>query len=209
MLDAGTQARFARSCSDAMFGYANTAAATYASMTAQTFDMWTATLRAMAPQAEEPRSWYRHPDERARRPVVHPFLAAWMPASASTRTTTPFAFWMQPAAPAASLDAWFAPWTTWFGMWSGPRAASAGPMAFVMVAGGVPQSIAVPAAEAHAAALEAAGIASDQLGQVFAQYRSESGYAMAQVVAPRRRTVDAPVPAPKPRAPLPMWPWLH
>lgn len=219
MLDAGTQARFAKSCSDAMVGYANATTAAYASVTSQAFDMWAAAFQAMMPKPAEPRSWYRHPDERARTPAVNPFLAAWgcgraLPAG------QPFAFMFgvapkQPEARAVeALDAWMAPWSTWLAMWSGPRAVTAWPMAFVMVANGMPQAVAVPAAEAHAAALDAAGIAADQLTRVYSVYRSESGYATAQVIAPPRRNAAAATTAPAAtpstqRAALPMWPWLH
>ncbi len=211
MFDAPTQARFSKSCSDAAFGYANAAGAAYAAMTKQTFDFWNDAMRTMAPppKPEEPKSWYRHPD--APKPVpaaAHPFaLMWWVPTAASDRPAR--APSLMPTA-VSPFEAMMAPWTTWMSMWASPRAPTAWPMAFMMVQAGVPRDVAVPTAEANAAALEAAAIAGEQISRVYSSFRSESGYASAQVVMPR----SAPPPTPgRLSAPMPMrttmWPWLH
>lgn len=240
--DASTQARFARSCSDAAFGYANAATAACASMTTQAFDMWATALRsAMPPPARpEPRSWYRHPDERVAPPVPSVFTAFVNPYNpffaGALASPQPFTAWMRPwsatpaaASPQNAVVAMMSPWTTWMSMWSGPRVATAWPMAVVMVSGGVPHAVAVPAAEAHAAVLDAATIAADHLAKIYSAYRSEGGHASTQIVAgPRRsaastsrhpasatslrprRTEPAPQAMPTVRPPMPaMWPWLH
>jgi hypothetical protein len=51
---------------------------------------------------------------------------------------------------------------------------------------GVPREVAWPTAEANVAAIDAAEAATDAINTVFASYRSESGYAMAQVIGPRQ-----------------------
>lgn len=210
MLDASANARFARCCSDAMFGYANATSAAYATMASQAFDIWASAVRSMMP-GSTPRSWYRHPDTRMTMPVftqpfvVTPLLPAQSPATA----------WLAPWSfvalkPQAGIDAMMGPWTTWLSMWSGPRVATAWPMAFAMVANGMPQSVAVPAAEAHAAVLDAATTAADHLTRIYSAYRSESGYASAQVIAPPRRQASSVTRSPSPKSipVLPMWPWL-
>ena len=51
------------------------------------------------------------------------------------------------------------------------------PFAQVMIESGVPRAVAWPAAEANAAALDAADLASRGMRQVLANYHSESGFA--------------------------------
>jgi hypothetical protein len=51
------------------------------------------------------------------------------------------------------------------------------PMAFMLMASGVPHSVAWPAAEANAAAMDAADAAAVTVRQVFASYQTDGGHA--------------------------------
>ena len=66
MLDRSLQARFAKSCSDAAFGYANAATAAYANWASQAFEMMAGAVRSQEPPAP-PRSWYREPPPAPKR----------------------------------------------------------------------------------------------------------------------------------------------
>jgi hypothetical protein len=76
--------------------------------------------------------------------------------------------------------------TAWFGMFPLNATPSSWPMAYAFMAAGIPRSVAWPAAEANDAVLDAAEAATASFNSAFANYRSESGYAMAQIVSPRR-----------------------
>lgn len=210
MLDTDKQVRFAKSCSDAAFGYAAAATAAYGALAADTLEYWKRTFLPEQPEPE-PRSWYRHPDApQPRAPAAlpmnllprAPFLAAF---GAAPRAALP-----APAADpmSALMNAWAAAPTAWIDMWTMERAPVAWPMAFFMMSAGVPRSVALPAAEANAAALDAAKLAGEALQTSFASYRSDSGHAVAHVVYscardnPRMGLAAMAVPL------AATWPWL-
>jgi hypothetical protein len=159
MFDAALQARFAQSCTDAAFGYARAATAAYAAAFAQTAELWGAP-RGMSRRSEETES-----GDSISFKLPYPW----------GRAPNPFAqpFMMGPAA-------------AWWGMFPLRGTPACWPAAFALMTAGVPSSVAWPAAEANEAALDAAEIATQSINTVFASYRSESGYAMAQIVSPRR-----------------------
>lgn len=177
MFDATLQARFFQSCSQAAFGYATATTAAYAELTKQAFATWrTALEAALPPEPEpEPRSWYRHPDKAER-----PAPARRRRATDSLPAIWPAPLWSMPSQPAqAELLAmmWAAPWRL-----DMPLVAT--PMVAWMVAAGIPRSVAEPTAKANLAAMDAAQTTIESVQQVFASYRSESGHAAAQVIAP-------------------------
>lgn|SRR5512134_40930 len=198
MLDCSLQARFAKSCSDAAFGYANAASAAYANWASQALEMMAGALRGMEP-APAPRSWYREPPPAP--------AAAGFPAptamSAVPSPWVPFA-WpglpspVTPAVPAMAMN----PFAAWLDMVSFRGPATAWPMAFMMVAVGVPRNVAYPAAEANASAIEAIEIARKSLEDAFSTYRTDGGHASAQIKwGPEPRNEPAPAPAA-------LWPWF-
>jgi hypothetical protein len=199
MLDCSLQARFAKSCSDAAFGYANAASAAYANWASQAFEMMTGALRGMEPPAA-PRSWYREPPPAPQSaatgfpaPVRSAFPSAWAPFAWPGLTAS------QPSAAAMN------PFTAWLDMVSFRGPPTAWPMAFMMVAVGVPRNVAWPAAEANAAAIEAVEIARKSLEDAFSTYRTDGGHANAQIKwGPEPRNE----PAPAPPAPAAFWPWF-
>lgn len=92
--------------------------------------------------------------------------------------TTPFA-------PAMSMN----PFTFWgdvFATWGSARPTVAPPLAYMMIAWGMPRDVAWPAAEANAAMLDAADTATASFNETFARYRSDGGHASAHVVSPKK-----------------------
>lgn len=178
MLDAQQQARFARGCTTAAFDYAAAASQAYFEGTHRLVTMWADAFAAAAPDAE-PRSWYRppadagvtarHPSDNWAKPSQAWFPTAPRSASAPAATAAPML--------TAQLDAWQA-------MMTAPLTLtpSAWPMAYWMMSGGMPKSVAWPMARGHAAAADAAMAATEAASTVFSSYRSEGGHAAAQIV---------------------------
>jgi hypothetical protein len=174
MLDTRLQERFTRRCTDAAFGYSAATTAAYAAFAGQVFDFWAGVLE---------------PDRRTP-PAPQPIWGWPLPlaAPAPRREAAPFPFFPFPwAAPApsrltpadnafAGAQAAFSAWLDMFTAVPSP----AWPMACMMIASGVPRSIAVPTAEANMAVMDAAEAASTSVQQVFASYRSDSGHAVAR-----------------------------
>jgi hypothetical protein len=108
--------------------------------------------------------------------------------SAVTTATTPAA----PPIPdfVRLSNAWaaspmFAPVRAWWGMFPLEGNPASWPMAYAMMSAGVPRSVALPTAEANAAAIDAADAASASVDHAFSSYRSESGFAVAQIISPK------------------------
>jgi hypothetical protein len=66
-----------------------------------------------------------------------------------------------------------------------PKNAMAWPMACGMMAFGIPQSVAWPAAQANVAAMDAFQTAAKSVEEAVVSYRSEGGHAVARVVSAR------------------------
>lgn len=190
MLDTRTQARLTQNFHDAAVGYANASAAAMNLMAQQTFDFWLMQWAQPAPQRKRDHlSWFNPTGDHrwgVQQPmVVNPWLALtpW----ALRPSAAPF----QPPVSAPQLMAmtWaFAPFAAWWTSMRGPQ--FAWPMAYSMMAQGVPDSIAWPAAKANAAAIDAAATLTEQAQQAFASYQSAGGFAMAHIM-PSRQVVDA------------------
>lgn len=195
MLDRSLQARFAKNCSDAAFGYANAATAAYANWASQAFEMMAGAVRSQEPPAP-PRSWYREPPPAPQAGVsaapIAGFPAPWMPFAWPGLPTS--------APPAAAMN----PFTAWLDMVSFRGSPAAWPMAFMMVAAGVPRNVAWPTAEANAAAIEAADIAR-RSWDTFSTYRTDGGHATAQITWGSEPQNE---PAAPPAAAMALWPWL-
>jgi hypothetical protein len=203
MIDARTQERLSRSCSDATFGYFNAANAAWAEMTQRSLAMWSEAMAPMLPPAEKPapRSWYRHPDEPRsavrREPAVVRAQPVAPPSAGSAYAAwpSPLSLWLElmqtslaaipraaasrqaPAAMPPLPTAWPAPLSMlvpWWPTLAGERAMTAWPMLLMMVAIGIPRSIAEPAAEANAAALDAAEVATQVVSRAFSRDRKST-----------------------------------
>lgn len=198
MLDSQAQQRFAESCTDAAVGYLTAANAACLEMSRRSFDAWAGALASLAPKPE-PRSWYRHPDER--NGTMLPALAnPFMPAAPFTSPFAAAADWQRLLAP------WFGQLTRpdtphplallapWWQMASSQRAMAAWPMAFFMISIGIPEAVARPAAEANAAVLDASQVARGAVDRAFAAYRSDGGHAVAHVIGGERLVLAALLP---------------
>lgn len=170
--------RFAKSYATAAFGYARAASAAYAALADQALDFWSSAARAGTPSGSP-----QHP----RLHLVsgpRPYRSAVSVAPAT------------PSAPAAQIDfvgmttAWasspmFAPMRAWWGLFPLQGNPASWPMAYAMMSAGVPRAVALPTAEANVAAMEAADAAKASIDHAFSSYRSDSGFAVSQVIAPK------------------------
>lgn len=168
--------RFAKSYATAAFGYARAASAVYAALADQTLDFWSNATRASAPH------------DRAR---PHLQLVSG-PQPYRSAVTTPVS---RSAAPmpmdiVGMTNAWaaspmFAPVRAWWSLFPLQGNPASWPMAYAMMSAGVPRAVALPTAEANVAALDAADAATTSIDRAFSSYRSESGFAVAQIISPK------------------------
>lgn len=191
MFDARLQTRFARSYTDAVFGYTDAVAAAYAAFTDQTLAFWAsaaATSRG-ASGASGSNFSSSHSPAASR---------AAFPAGPFSLSPFPVGPWPNPALEMMKLWPWaavagipaapdaFSPLAAWWGMFQ-PRGSPEGwPMAFALMAAGVPHSVAWPTAQANIAALDAAEAATASFNNAFSSYRSDGGHAVVQLASPRR-----------------------
>jgi hypothetical protein len=182
MLDTRLQERFTRHCTDAAFGYTAATTAAYAAFADQVFDFWSGMLtseRREAPPAPKfSWGWPLPVPAPRQRPAPNPFMPfTWaLPQASQSRSAAadnPYAW------PLAGANAAF---SAWLGMFPAAAAAppAAWPMAFMMMASGVPRSVAWPTAEANIAVMDAAEVASASVQQAFASYRSDGGHAVSR-----------------------------
>lgn len=171
MLDTHLQDRFTRRCTDAAFGYTAATTAAYAALTEQVFDFW---AKVSTPAEPAPRA------------AVQPVWGWPVPAKREPAPTPlwPFA-WMLPQTPPAP-QSYFAPggvsspFDAWFAMFPFAAPSPAWPMAFMMIASGVPRDVAWPTAEANMAAMEAADVAAASVQKVFSGYRTDGGHSVVR-----------------------------
>jgi hypothetical protein len=178
MMDAPAQDRFAQGCAEATLGYAAATTAAFTELTLRAFDFWSTALEGLVePPVTEAAA--------APKPLEGPQLSAESepPFGMAMADWCPFP-WMdrRRTRDLSQLDVSTPPVVAWMAMANifplrGP--ATSWPFAQLLIESGVPRTIAWPAAEAHAAALDAADIATDQTLKVFASYQTEGGYAMS------------------------------
>jgi hypothetical protein len=185
MMDAFTQDkfaqdRFAQGCTEATLGYAAAATAALTELTLRAFDFWSTALEGLVEQPEAdvadaqapPAAFVSAPD------VEPPFgmaMADWCPFP-----------WMDQRRMSSinQIDFSTPPIVAWMAMANAfplRGTSTSWPFAQLMIESGVPRTIAWPAAEASAAALDAADVATDRTLKVLASYQTEGGYAMAAV----------------------------
>jgi hypothetical protein len=214
MLDARLQARLAQNYADAAVGYANASVAAFAAMADRSMAMWrpAPALRPQPAGSRDHLSWFNGGQTRpapAATDLYNPWAAfdIWTTALSPAKPASPppatpdfmnpwaaFNMWtsaatsaMQPKASAPGMMAMamsFSPFAIWWGQTL--RAPNfAWPMAYSMIASGVPESVAWPAAEANAAVMDAATAVTQQVEHAFASYQSAGGYATAHIWPPK------------------------
>jgi hypothetical protein len=213
MLDPELQQRFARHCADAAFGYSAASAAACAAFTEQVLKFWGGVLQPEPPEPpkREVSAWpwplpVASPDTHAFNPFAwalpKPTPAApvlpgnpWeamaqfaevMSNSLAAMSSTPVRTTISPSNPMAA----------WLTMFPFAQQNAAWPMAVMMMSRGVPHSVAWPAAEANAAVLEAADVATKSIQKAFASYHAEGGHAASHDMWPTSKmlTMIAMVP---------------
>jgi hypothetical protein len=180
--------RFAKSYTTAAFGYVRAASAAYAALADQTLDFW----KRASSGADN--------DEDSRLRLVsgpRPYRSA---------VSNPDAYSRSPSVPTMPdfvrlSNAWaaspmFAPVRAWWGLFPLEGNPSSWPMAYAMMTAGVPRSVALPTAEANVAAMDAAEAAKASIDHAFGTYRSESGFAVAQIVSSPKSWLSALMLAP-------------
>jgi hypothetical protein len=179
MVDPKVQERFTRRCTDAAFGYGEATTAAYAAFAGHVLDFWAGVLSPESKPKPAPTAW-GWPVRQEPMPLPFaPFMWAGAP-SMRAMTLTPFPF---AAFPFASGQQ---PFQAWLGLFPFASAPAAWPMAFMMIASGMPSSVAWPTAEANVAAIDAAGAAAVTVRQAFASYRSEGGHTLRQISPPEQ-----------------------
>ncbi|HKZ95663.1 MAG TPA: hypothetical protein VJ045_01635 [Hyphomicrobiaceae bacterium] len=191
MFDARLQTRFVRSYTDAVFGYTHAVAASYAAFTEQTLTFWASAAATSCGASGASDSNFSSNRAPAASRAAYP---------AGPFSLSPFSVgpWPNPALEMMKLWRWGAvagisaapdaisPFAAWWGMLQ-PRGSPEGwPMAFMLMAAGVPRSVAWPTAQANVAALDAAEAATASFNNAFSSYRSEGGHAVVQLASPRR-----------------------
>lgn len=179
-VDTELSQRFARSCTTAAFGYARAATAAYAALANQTLDFWAQAAKSPARDDYKPSAPYLVTGPRSYRPATAP---------APMETAIPFDFFRISNAWASSPM--FAPVRAWWGLFPLEGNPASWPMAYAMMTAGVPRAVALPAAEANMAAIDAAEAASTSIDRVFASYRTEGGFAVSQFTAPSKAMLQA------------------
>ncbi|HRN89666.1 hypothetical protein [Hyphomicrobium sp.] len=172
--------RFAQSCTTAAFGYARAATAAYAAFATQALDFWAQSAKGLERDDYKPSAPYLVTGPRNYRSAMTP---------APMETAIPFDFLRFTNALTASPM--FAPVRAWWGLFPLEGDPKSWPMAYAMMTAGVPRAVALPAAEANMAAMEAAEVASTSFDRVFASYRTEGGFAMSSVTASSKAALQA------------------
>jgi len=188
--------RIATSSVEAATGYASAAMAAYVDFTGHVMGFWANTFDAMVARPE-PRSWYRHPDEPGRSQPPGFMGFGWMSAFAPQSTN--------PSRSGAYAPV-FDPFSLWLKAWPLQGNPAAWPMAFMMMGMGMPRSVAYPLAQANAAAMDAVNATKTATEESFACYRSNTGFASAQIRFKPDTAVAALMMLP---ALLALAPWLN
>ena len=196
MLDPNLHARCAERSMDAFAGYTKAAAAAYSAAFGQAIDVWADAVR----QTSDAMSNSMSPDHRRRPTPSHqqnlwsdPFdmwhqMAESMTGQVTGQMTSranPMSVWTGMAYPAPSMPNPFQLWSAWTSMSPWQANPIVWPMVVAMMSYGVPREVAVPTAEANAAALDAAESATQSVKNAFSSYRSEGGHASAQMMFER------------------------
>lgn len=172
------QARFTQSCLDAAFGYSQASMAACAFAVSQNLEFMANAMRATS-EAVAAQSTPVRPRAPATPAIPATPFDLWLKASAEW-TDAMFSP-MQSSYTYRGSPLPLAPFKLWLDMIPLNARPSSWPMAYAWVAAGVPGAVAWPAAKANAAALDAAEAVVQSLDEGFANYRSDSGYAVAQI----------------------------
>ena len=175
MLDTASQRKFSQGCAEASLGYAAASTAAYTQIATNVIDFWMQALTGFVSGVEgKPVSANTKPS---------PGLEREVPFGMSFADWTPFAmFDPRRIAGMMTFDSAPAPVAAYMAVANTVplRGTPASwPFAHAMIDSGVPRSVAWPAAEANAAVLGAADVASKGMRKVLVNSQSASGFATA------------------------------
>lgn len=181
MVDPHLQERFSRHCTDAAFGYTAATAAAYAAVADQVLNFWASVFEPPRRSAAAPEPvWSWLPAPVRQEPPPTPF-APFFWAAAPQRRESSVGF-LGAGFPFCSTGQ--APFPTWFGMFPFAAPPTVWPMAAMLIASGMPHSVAWPTAEANAAVMDAADVAAVSVQRAFAGHRTEGGHSARQFWPP-------------------------
>lgn len=192
MLDTTSQARFTRGCAESAAGYATAATAAYTNLAVQALDFWCTALSGLADTGDtdpghEPAGSSPAVTAKAKDLTTSPDSEPAFGLALSDWCAFP---WLDPRRYEAlfEIDTSTPPVLAMFAFANTMPlrgSSKSWPFAKVMIESGVPRTVAWPAAEANAAALEAADEASKGFRQVLASYHTEGGFAnMLRAITP-------------------------
>ena len=167
--DSDLSRRFVTSYTTAAFGYARAASAAYSALASQTLDFWSSHV---APAHDDRPSFVSGP---------RPYRSAYTPTEREPSPAIDFVRMTQ----AWANSPMFAPVRAWWSLFPLEGNPASWPMAHAMMTAGMPRSVALPTAEANLAAMDAAQVATASMDRALSAYRTESGFAVSQVVAPK------------------------
>lgn len=170
-IDVKLSQRFAESCTTAAFGYARAATAAYAAFASQALDYWMQAPKSVDRADYKPATPYLVTGPR-------PYRAAVTPTPIEAALPFDFAGLSQSWPSSRML---FAPVRAWWGLFPLEGNPKSWPMAYAMMTAGVPRAVALPAAEANVAAMDAAEAASASINRVFSSTRGNEGFAASPI----------------------------
>ncbi|MDX2307846.1 MAG: hypothetical protein NW216_06395 [Hyphomicrobium sp.] len=224
MYDLSQQVRIAKNCTEASLGYAEAATQAYSEIVSTSLGALADFARDLnaeaARQERRRRSWFRVPEdidhERSNSSAGTPRSALRNEHRTAARTALRQA--ERPVANPFAAGPWgdVNPFKLWLDMMpmSAENAAN-WPGAYVLIACGLPRSVAWPMARANAAALEAATSTAAAMRQTFPAFHSESGYAAAALWSSnwphpaKPAAMMAGVPTAADAFSSVFWPWLR
>lgn len=173
MLDVASQQKFSRGCTDAGFGYAQAATAAYSQAATQCLEFWCQAFSGVMAGLDSAPASHTVPPAAVR--------TSELPFGLSPSDWLPFPFYDSRRIDAVmTADAPFNPMGVFLFMFClvPLRGAPASwPFAQMMIDSGVPREVAWPTAEANAAVIDAAEVATQGFHKVLVACQTGSGFA--------------------------------
>jgi len=174
MLDVDTQARFNKSCTEAMVNYFNASGAAYHSMAHQMLRMWGQSVDALVEdtkkaQPANPLQMFQPTDSSQSCGFNYMMPWAAVPNGMMAGSNPMASF-----SPIGSNSVYgmYSPIANWMEMMQ-PKNTTAWPMAIGMISFGVPDQVAWPTARGNAAAMDAFEVAAKSVEQAFGAYAAD------------------------------------
>lgn len=173
MYDADTQARFNKSCTEAVVNYLNAQGAAYQAVADQMLKMWGQSVDAFVEGAQSSKPGREmqlfQPSQPSRSggfDCMMPWAAVPNAMMGGANPLAAFSPFGQAPDARYGMFSLFAPWMEMMM----PKNATAWPMAVGMISIGVPENVAWPTARGNAAAMDAFGLAAKSVEKAFEAY---------------------------------------